>query len=180
VIATDADGKPLGVGDRVQARRNDWSQRIDPPPGTPVGRVTNRETYTVLGPDPAAPGGVLVARRDGAGRAVQAAPSLIHHVLHSSRVYIVPRTDGRVIIGATVEYVGFRKAVTAAGICDLLEGAIELVPGLADCDVIETWAGFRPDTEVAANPINPVRSTFGKKSAFVAPICAVAASRRKR
>lgn len=69
-IGRDADGNPLGVGDRVQARRNDWGQRIDPAPdadpGTPVGRVTNRETYTVLGPDPAASGGLLVARRDGA------------------------------------------------------------------------------------------------------------------
>ena len=70
VIARDTDHNPLGVGDRVQARFNDWTQRIDPPPGaaagSPVGRVTNREIYTVLGPDPAAAGGLLVARRDGA------------------------------------------------------------------------------------------------------------------
>jgi glycine oxidase len=79
--------------------------------------------------------------------AVRGPASPIRHVLHSSRVYIVPRRDGRVVIGATVEYVGFTKAVTAGGIRGLLEAAIELVPGLADGEILETWAGFRPDTE---------------------------------
>jgi glycine oxidase len=75
--------------------------------------------------------------------------------LHSSRAYVVPRNDGRVVIGATVEYVGFHKAVTAGGIRGLLDAAIEMVPALADCEIVETWAGFRPDTEDHLPVIGP-------------------------
>ncbi len=74
-------------------------------------------------------------------------PSLIRHVLHSSRAYLVPRLDGRVVVGATVEYVGFDKTVTAGGIRGLPDAAIELVPSLAEAEIVETWAGFRPDTD---------------------------------
>ena len=70
----------------------------------------------------------------------------VRHVLHSNRVYIVPRNDGRVVVGATVEYAGFAKAVTAAGIHGLLGAALELVPALGEYDLVETWAGLRPDT----------------------------------
>jgi glycine oxidase len=87
--------------------------------------------------------------------AVRGAASLIRHVLHSSRVYLVPRKDGRIIVGATVEHVGFNKAVTAAGVRGLLDAAIELVPSLADCEIIETWAGFRPDAEDHLPVIGP-------------------------
>src|SRR5262249_23110253 len=78
--------------------------------------------------------------------ALQADRPVIRHVLHSSRVYVVPRNDGRVVIGATVEYVGFAKSVTATGIRELLDAALELVPALGECDLAETWSGLRPDT----------------------------------
>jgi glycine oxidase len=67
-------------------------------------------------------------------------------VIHTKRCYIIPRLDGRVLIGATVEYVGFKRAVTAAGIDSLLAAGIEAVPALRDFDVVEAWFGFRPDT----------------------------------
>jgi glycine oxidase len=67
-------------------------------------------------------------------------------VLHSKRCYVIPRQDGRILIGATVEYAGFQKAVTAAGINTLLEAAIELAPELASFEIVETWCGLRPDT----------------------------------
>jgi glycine oxidase len=70
----------------------------------------------------------------------------INHVLHSSKCYLVPRRDGRILIGATVEYVGFEKAVTAGGISSLLDAAMELVPSLKDAQIVETWSGLRPDT----------------------------------
>jgi glycine oxidase len=70
----------------------------------------------------------------------------LHHVVHANHCYIVPRNDGRILIGATVEYVGFQKAVTAGGIGALLKAAIEVVPSLAGCEIVETWAGLRPDT----------------------------------
>jgi len=87
--------------------------------------------------------------------AVRGAATPLSHVLHSSRVYIVPRRDGRLVIGATVEYVGFDKAVTAGGIRGLLDAAIEMVPSLADSEIVEIWAGFRPDTEDHLPVIGP-------------------------
>jgi glycine oxidase len=70
----------------------------------------------------------------------------IERVLWSERIYLVPRNDGRILAGATVEHVGYDKTVTAAGILSNLSAAIELVPALAAARVEETWAGLRPDT----------------------------------
>src|SRR5438270_123938 len=70
----------------------------------------------------------------------------IERVLWSEKIYLVPRNDGRILAGATVEYVGFDKRVTAGGIEKVLAGAIELVPGLKDARIEETWAGLRPDS----------------------------------
>ena len=70
----------------------------------------------------------------------------IERVLWSEHIYLVPRDDGRILAGATVEHVGFDKTVTAAGILANLTAAIELVPALAAARVEETWAGLRPDT----------------------------------
>ncbi|MFN8522835.1 MAG: glycine oxidase ThiO [Chloroflexota bacterium] len=58
--------------------------------------------------------------------------------------YIVPRPDGRVIVGATREDAGYEASLTARGMAWLLRSAIDLVPGLADSPVLETWTGFRP------------------------------------
>jgi glycine oxidase len=87
--------------------------------------------------------------------ALRGAAARLRHVVHSSRAYIVPRNDGRVVVGATVEYVGFNKAVTAAAVHTLLDAAIEIVPRLADCELIEAWAGFRPDTDDHLPVIGP-------------------------
>lgn len=70
----------------------------------------------------------------------------INRVIHSSKVYVVPRRDGRILIGATVEYAGFKKAVTVDAIKNLLNAAVELVPSLRGFDIVETWSGLRPDT----------------------------------
>lgn len=61
-------------------------------------------------------------------------------------IYLVPRTDGRIIAGATIEYEGFDRSVTAAGLRKILNGAIALVPGLEKARIEETWAGLRPDS----------------------------------
>jgi glycine oxidase len=79
----------------------------------------------------------------------------INHIVHTSRCYLVPRRDGRVLVGATVEYVGFNKGVTASGINSLLTSAIEAVPALADFEIVETWSGLRPDTEDHLPVIGP-------------------------
>jgi glycine oxidase len=70
----------------------------------------------------------------------------IQRVLWSERIYIVPRNDGRIVAGATVEYAGFDKRATAGGIEKILSAAIELAPGLKEAHVEETWAGLRPDS----------------------------------
>jgi glycine/D-amino acid oxidase-like deaminating enzyme len=70
----------------------------------------------------------------------------IQRVLWSDKIYLVPRNDGRILAGATVEHVGFDKRTTAGGIQKILSAAIELVPDLANARMEETWAGLRPDT----------------------------------
>jgi glycine oxidase len=70
----------------------------------------------------------------------------IERVLWSEKIYLVPRNDGRILAGATVEYTGFEKGLTAGGLEKILAGAIELSPALAAARVEETWAGLRPDS----------------------------------
>jgi glycine oxidase len=70
----------------------------------------------------------------------------IERVLWSDKIYLVPRNDGRILAGATVEYVGFDKNVTAGALEKILSGALELAPQLAHARVEETWAGLRPDS----------------------------------
>ena len=59
-------------------------------------------------------------------------------------VYLVPRTDGRLIIGATSEEMGFDTRLTAGGLFELLRGAWEAVPGVYELPILETWTGLRP------------------------------------
>jgi glycine oxidase len=70
----------------------------------------------------------------------------IQHVLWSENIYLVPRNDGRILAGSTVERIGFDRDVTAGGMKKIMNGAIELVPGLAKARIEETWAGLRPDS----------------------------------
>jgi glycine oxidase len=70
----------------------------------------------------------------------------IERVLWGEHIYLVPRNDGRILAGATVEYAGFDKRTTAGGVEKILSAAIELAPGLANARIEETWAGLRPDT----------------------------------
>lgn len=70
----------------------------------------------------------------------------IGRVLWSENIYLVPRPDGRVIAGATVENAGIDKHLTAGGLQKLVNGATELAPQLASARVEEIWAGLRPDS----------------------------------
>jgi len=70
----------------------------------------------------------------------------VQRVLWGDDIYLVPRNDGRILAGATVEYAGFDKTLTAGGQKKLLSAAIELVPALENARVEETWAGLRPDS----------------------------------
>lgn len=72
--------------------------------------------------------------------------NLLQHVVHAPEVYIVPRSSGKILIGATVEDVGFDKTVTLSIIHQLLSLAARYLPELASAPIIESWAGLRPGT----------------------------------
>jgi glycine oxidase len=67
-------------------------------------------------------------------------------IVASERVYLVPRPDGRLIVGATVEEQGFDTAVTAGGVHELLREAYRLLPDVAEMELVEATAGLRPGT----------------------------------
>ncbi len=67
-------------------------------------------------------------------------------IVASERVYLVPRPDGRLVVGATVEERGFDTAVTAGGVHELLREAYRLLPEVAEMELVESMAGLRPGT----------------------------------
>lgn len=71
---------------------------------------------------------------------------LVRRVVWYGNGYVVPRSDGRLLVGATVENAGFDVRVTAEGIRQLLDNALAALPALRDLAINETWAGLRPGT----------------------------------
>ena len=69
---------------------------------------------------------------------------LLEHVINAFDVYMVPRSSGKILVGATVEDVGFDKTVEAATIDRLHRAAAALVPELGSAKVAAAWAGLRP------------------------------------
>jgi len=69
------------------------------------------------------------------------------HVVFGPGAYLVPRDDGRILIGSTLEFVGYEREVTAGAVRDLLQHAIALVPALARAALRGTWSNFRPYTK---------------------------------
>jgi glycine oxidase len=65
-------------------------------------------------------------------------------VLRSARGYLVPRADGRIVAGSTLESVGFTKGTTPEGLRGIFEAAVELAPELAGAEIVEQWSGLRP------------------------------------
>jgi glycine oxidase len=87
------------------------------------------------------------------------APTLTH-VIRSAKVYLVPRSDGRLVIGSTLEDVGYNKQIDVNTLQHLVEAAVELVPRIADSRRHEAWAGLRPCTPDAL-PLLGETSTSG-------------------
>ncbi len=77
---------------------------------------------------------------------LQLNPQKLNHLIHSSSVYLVPWPDGRTLVGATMENVGFDKTNTAGGFRHLIDAALNLIPSLQQAQVKDFWAGLRPDT----------------------------------
>jgi glycine oxidase len=86
---------------------------------------------------------------------MDAAAPLLRHVVWTPKVYLVPRGDGRLIVGGTVEERGFDASLTAGGILALLEGAWRAMPGIEELPIDEMWAGFRPGSRDDAPMLGP-------------------------
>jgi glycine oxidase len=83
-----------------------------------------------------------------------AAP-LLTHVLWAPGVYLVPRRDGRLLVGATVEEKGFDETITAGGLLTLLEAAWRAIPAVEELPVDEIWVGHRPGSRDDAPILGP-------------------------
>ncbi len=125
-------GVQLDGGEVVEARQvvvaaGPWSGAID---GVPEdARIPLRPVK-----------GQIMRLRDPAG------PGLLERIVRFEGGYLVPRGDGRYVLGATMEERGFDTTVTAGGMYELLRDAGELVPGVHELVVEETAAGLRPAT----------------------------------
>jgi glycine oxidase len=84
--------------------------------------------------------GQIIALHDPAG------PGLLARVVRMGHGYVVPRGDGRYVIGGTIEERGFDQSSTAGAVFELLRDAIELVPGVSELVIDELMTGFRPGT----------------------------------
>jgi glycine oxidase len=78
-------------------------------------------------------------------------------ILACDDVYVVPRADGTVLLGSTIEHVGFRKEVTAGAVERLLAGAARLMPELAGARFVTAWSGLRPGTPDGLPILGPCR-----------------------
>lgn len=81
--------------------------------------------------------------------------SLLKHVVRTPEVYLIPRSDGRILVGASVEEAGFDKRTDERTIKNFHREAIALVPALKDAKLLEDWAGLRPGTPDALPILGP-------------------------
>jgi len=128
-----------------------WSGQIT------VGQITSRQTATAQGPIPTIP------TRPVKGQMLCLAmpsPSLLRHVVRAPEAYLIPRSNGRLLVGATVEEAGFDKRTDPDTIQSLHRAAIKLVPELRNAKILEDWAGLRPGTPDAL-PILGATATPG-------------------
>jgi glycine oxidase len=135
------DGVVLGDGERLSAPRvliaaGVWSGSVAGIPDE--ARVPIRPVK-----------GQILRLHDPAG------PGLLTRVLRMPTAYVVPRGDGRYVLGATMEERGFDTTVTAGAVFELLRDASELLPGLSELVVDELCAGLRPGTADNAPIIGP-------------------------
>lgn len=126
-LATRA-GKHISCGVVVVAA-GCWSPLIEgiPPEAIPPVRPVKGQLMLLKKPD-----GV-----PGLGLTIRA-------VVHGRNVYLVKRSDGRVVLGGTVEEMGYDTSVTAGALLDLLRDAYDVVPTIVEYEVLETLAGLRP------------------------------------
>ncbi len=84
--------------------------------------------------------------------------TFLRHVIRSPQVYLIPRSDGRLLVGATVEEAGFDKRTDIPTIQRLHRAALDLVPELRNGKILEDWAGLRPGTPDALPILGPTET----------------------
>jgi glycine oxidase len=89
----------------------------------------------------------------------------LRHIINVGKRYLVPRLDGRVLVGSTEEDAGFDKHVTNEGVAELMNFACTLIPGWRDTVVERTWAGLRP---ASADELPYLGQVPGLTNAYVA------------
>ena len=87
--------------------------------------------------------------------------SLLKHILWRDNVYLVPKNNSYLIIGATVEEMGYNKSLTVGGIYNLLKDAREVLPAIEDLSIIESTSGLRPTSRDDAPIIGPSKKIKG-------------------
>lgn len=85
----------------------------------------------------------------------QAASSLLQRISLYQGRYVIPRRDGHILVGSTLERVGFDKSITAPAREDLYQAALTLVPELAACSLERQWAGLRPGSPAGVPYVGP-------------------------
>lgn len=80
----------------------------------------------------------------------------LSRMVWTEQVHMAPKSDGQLIIGATVEDCGFRVGVTAGGLYALLEGARRVLPGIEEMEVESVWSGYRPTSDDDAPIIDTI------------------------
>jgi glycine oxidase len=115
---------------------------------------------------------------------MEAAAPLLSHVVWAPGAYLVPRRDGRLLVGATVEEKGYDTSLTAGGILTLLEAAWRAVPAVEELAIDEMWVGHRPGSRddapiLGAGPIDGLIYATGhhRNGILLAPITADAIAR---
>ena len=86
---------------------------------------------------------------------MEVAAPLLRHVVWAPKAYLVPRRDGRLIVGATSEERGFDGSLTAGGVFALLDGAWRTIPQIEELTIDEMWVGFRPGSRDDAPLLGP-------------------------
>jgi len=88
-------------------------------------------------------------------------PGKVKHIIKHDDVYLVPRIDGHVLVGASMERVGFKPGTTESVVSNLLEATYRITPGLKDAEIVEQWMGFRPGSPDGMPYLGPVEDHPG-------------------
>lgn len=134
-------GVALAAGERIEA------EHVVVANGVWAGALSGIPSEAMVPVHPVK--GQVVRLHDPAG------PGLITRVLRTGSAYVVPRGDGRYVVGATMEERGFDTTVTAGAVFELLRDASEVLPGIHELVVDELVAGLRPATSDGLPAIGP-------------------------